>query len=351
MAMRWPASRLAEAVRHLQQANTSLTLHHLHPAASAAVDGLAALPQSSPASLQLALLNTHGVALHLLGEVDGAHATLTQALDIALGIGRTGGADDDFVGLGGVLCDMAANHIRCGQADDAAAALKRSRYMLLRAYRRSESARACLLSCTGLLHEMTGDMEAALAAHEEAHAVLCSPRAADGLPPRRVASWTQSARAGVIGCSLRLHRTRAADVLASAGVCKTRLEALCPIERGFARSLASISTLQRRAAPRDATEDAEAEAAGEAAEAETALAALRAVADSLASLMGPEHDQAKVARGNVAAAEAVLADGTALTGGWERHWQPALGAGIAAALRPPRPSYASTTQGDAHRWG
>ena len=70
----------------------------------AASDGLAALPSSSPSpTLQLALLNAQGVALHLLGDVGAAHESLRLALDVALSTARRGSGDDDYTGIAGCL--------------------------------------------------------------------------------------------------------------------------------------------------------------------------------------------------------------------------------------------------------
>uniref|UniRef100_A0A7S2JEA5 Uncharacterized protein n=1 Tax=Haptolina brevifila TaxID=156173 RepID=A0A7S2JEA5_9EUKA len=125
-------------------------------------------------------------------------------------------------------------------------------------------------------------------------------------------------------------------------------------EQAFARSLASITTLER----------VRGQSAGQAAgstkaDAAVAVARLHAVADSLEEELGKEHEEAKTARLNAVTASrehkrsAHNVDGVqgcALGPQWKRHWQPAVGAGIAAAMREPVPSRASTTQGNEHRW-
>ena len=70
-----------------------------------------------------------------------------------------------------------------------------SKYMLVRAYRPSDMAHACLLSCTALMHEASQADKQALDCQQAAHEMLCAPRLeADHWAAGQMASWTQVSR-------------------------------------------------------------------------------------------------------------------------------------------------------------
>ena len=345
---------LQASIRCLKSADSLLSESSFRAAAIAADDGLAALPASPPQSLRLALLNVHGVALHLLGDLVGAHETLSDGLDVALASARSGTADDDYIGLGGVMTDLAANHVRRGDVHNAASLLKRSKYMLARAYRPSDLANACLHVCTGLMHEASGAYDAALDSQQSAHTLLCTPSLAQATDSFRLAGWTQAARAGSIWAMLRLERTKAAEVLALADLDPGRMQALGIQEQAFSQSLASIATLERMQEPSERACDGCVPSAAH----RVAATRLHAVADALSGILGEEHEEVMVARLNSRRAQHALVgrpDGGAAEYStaeqlepWTRHWQPALGAGIAAALSQPaqRKSPAQQQGGD-----
>ena len=48
----------------------------------------------------------------MLGEVEAAHDQLEAALSVSLAAAKAGNTSDDYTDLGGVLGDLAANHIK-----------------------------------------------------------------------------------------------------------------------------------------------------------------------------------------------------------------------------------------------
>ncbi len=341
------------------RATTALAASRVEAAAAAASDGLAALPSSSPSpTLQLALLNAQGVAFHLLGDVGAAHDSLGLALDVALSTARGGAGDDDYTGIAGCLIDLAANHLLAGEVDSADKALKRSRFMLTRAYRPSEAAHACLLNVQGLLHEARDEPEAALDAHQRAHHLLVGQRRASGA---HVEGWICASRAGSIWAMLRLGQPQGAEALAAADLERighARDGDEWPLrEREYARSLAAMATLANLARRADALAGASGTGGGAGAGAGAAAATaacmmsvrrLHGVADALANALGAAHSEAVRARHNAGIADryarAPTSAGHAGDEGsewrspplqWQRHWQPALGCGFAARAVPP----------------
>ena len=94
---------LQAAVRHLVSAEKALANSQLRAAVDAAAAGLKALPASQPIGPKRMLLNTHGAALHLLGDTKQAHEQLEATLELATLHSISGGGHDAYVDLGGAL--------------------------------------------------------------------------------------------------------------------------------------------------------------------------------------------------------------------------------------------------------
>ena len=334
-------SKVGLAARCFARAEAALATSQLRVAAAAASDGLSALPASSaPPTLQLALLNAQGIALHHLGDADTAQQSLEHALDVALHVARMGAADDNYLGVGGCLIDLAANHLRRGDQVSAETALKRSGYMLSRAYRPSAAASGCLLVVQGLLHEARDEHQAAFDAQQKAHSTLLSSHqlAASGPHGPHIAGWLQAARAGSIWALLSLGKPRAAETLAAADL--QRIDGAAddgewaPREREYARSLAAIATLE--------LVDEEGSGVTASARRREAIRQLHGCTTALDALLGDDHEEVVRARGNVEVAARHAAERHAGQGAvaprqeYQRHWQPSLGCGLAAAA-PPAP--------------
>ena len=331
------------------RASTALAASRAEAAAAAASDGLAALPPSPAPTLQLGLLNAQGVALHLLGDVQAAHESLGRALVVALTVARDGAGDDDYSGIAGCLIDLAANHLLAGDEGAAEKALKRSQFMLTRAYRPSETVHACLLNVQGLLHEARDEPKAALDAHQRAHHTLLEQR---GAADAHIDGWVRAARAGSIWGLLRLERSQAAETLATADLARIaddRDGLGWPVrEREYTRSLAAMATLMRIDSLTNGQNGAREAGEGVPAAASRTMSVhrLHGVADALHAL-GVSHPEVLRARRNARVADtyasAPTSDGAAgerspsLLGllQWQRHWQPALGSGFAARALPP----------------
>ena len=332
------------------RASTALAASRAEAAAAAASDGLAALPPSPAPTLQLGLLNAQGVALHLLGDVQAAHESLGRALDVALTVARDGAGDDDYSGIAGCLIDLAANHLLAGDEGAAEKALKRSQFMLTRAYRPSETVHACLLNVQGLLHEARDEPKAALDAHQRAHHTLLEQR---GAADAHIDGWVRAARAGSIWGLLRLDRSQAAETLATADLARIAddRDGVCwPVrEREYTRSLAAMATLMRIDSPTNGSQGARAAGEGVPAAASRTMSVhrLHGVADALTHALGADHPEALRARRNARVADTFASAPTSDGGAgerrpsllsllqWQRHWQPALGCGFAARALPP----------------
>ena len=333
------------------RASTALAASRAEAAAAAASDGLAALPPSPAPTLQLGLLNAQGVALHLLGDVQAAHESLGRALVVALTVARDGAGDDDYSGIAGCLIDLAANHLLAGDEGAAEKALKRSQFMLTRAYRPSETVHACLLNVQGLLHEARDEPKAALDAHQRAHHTLLEQR---GAADAHIDGWVRAARAGSIWGLLRLERSQAAETLATADLARIaddRDGLGWPVrEREYTRSLAAMATLMRIDSMTNGQNGAREAGEGVPAAASRTMSVhrLHGVADALTHALGVSHPEVLRARRNARVADtyasAPTSDGAAgerspiLLGllQWQRHWQPALGSGFAARALPPK---------------
>ena len=341
------------AAQALSRAKTCLHQSRYAAAASAALEGLSHTCHSShAATVRLQLLNARANAQQMGGLIVEAHDTLEEALDLALTTARSGAADDDYIGIGGCLIDLAANHIKRGSTDTADAALRRAQYMLKRAYRPSSSAHACLLNVRGLLHEARGEHQSAFDAHQESHSALvgCSADQPHSLV------WVQAARSGSVWALLQMGKVDAAQMLAAADVARLhddRAAAWPPRERHIACSLSALTDLQRAFCGRPPEKAGVREAALE----------LRRVAADMAELVdSDDHEDVTLARRNAEVASrldkgldqsveqsaAEDQDGLILREILrERHWQPALGVGLAAPFTAPDQT---TTQGDNHRW-
>ena len=314
--MRAAAKALAACESHLRTGHLSL-------AASAADGGMKSLPNTAPSSLRRTLLNAQGVALHLLGESETAHECLSAALVVATHAAAAGeGGHDSYEDIGGTLGDLAANHIKMGQHDEAEAALKRGIFMLKRAYRPSSTVRACLLNVRGCLHEAQGDDVAALAAHEEAHSLLLATDAAHA--HERHAGWLQACRHGSAWTMLRTGSAAGAVTLSAADTSDERLAPLDARERAFARSRHAIAILQRMLEAEQP--NIKLSEPRRIAAATLAAVDLNYAADELASCLGDGHAETVAARANHQAARRAISEGTSPT--WTQHWQPALGAGL-----------------------
>ena len=325
------AGVLSAAQNHLRACEFSL-------AAEVAAEALGVLPPGAPAAARRTLLNIHGVALHLLDDGANAHESLAGALQVALRAASSGdGGHDSYADVGGTLGDLAANHIRNGELDAADAALKRGTYMLKRAYRPSPTASACLLNVRGCLHEARGELASALNAHQEAHSLLLS---VPGEPPPPHAGWLQACRHGSAWAMIQLGDAAAAEMLCASDARADRLAPLDARERALAQSRYAIASLQRlyddervargdgdgggRDAPSRAAPTAEARRA-------EAMRELHIAAEALHTCLGDAHAEVHAAWHNLAVARAAI-DATAAdaedTPSWQRHWQPALGAGL-----------------------
>jgi len=341
------AIMLRRSAQCFGRASTALAASRAEAAAAAASDGLAALPPSPAPTLQLGLLNAQGVALHLLGDVQAAHESLGRALDVALTVARDGAGDDDYSGIAGCLIDLAANHLLAGDVGAADKALKRSQFMLTRAYRPSETVHACLLNVQGLLHEARDEPKAALDAHQRAHHTLLEQR---GAADAHIDGWVRAARAGSIWGLLRLDRSQAAETLATADLARIaddRDGVGWPVrEREYTRSLAAMATLMRIDSPTNGSQGARAAGEGVPAAASLTMSVhrLHGVADALTHALGADHPEVLRARRNARVADTFASAPTSDGGAgerrlsllqWQRHWQPALGCGFAARALPP----------------
>lgn len=341
------AIMLRRSAQCFGRASTALAASRAEAAAAAASDGLAALPPSPAPTLQLGLLNAQGVALHLLGDVQAAHESLGRALDVALTVARDGAGDDDYSGIAGCLIDLAANHLLAGDVGAADKALKRSQFMLTRAYRPSETVHACLLNVQGLLHEARDEPKAALDAHQRAHHTLLEQR---GAADAHIDGWVRAARAGSIWGLLRLDRSQAAETLATADLARIaddRDGVGWPVrEREYTRSLAAMATLMRIDSPTNGSQGARAAGEGVPAAASRTMSVhrLHGVADALTHALGADHPEVLRARRNARVADTFASAPTSDGGAgerrlrllqWQRHWQPALGCGFAARALPP----------------
>jgi len=341
---------LRKSARCIAKAQAAIAASRHPEAVAAASEGLSALPASPPATLHLALLNAHGLAMHFLGELDAANDSLTHAVTISNG----GIADDEYIGIGGCLIDLAANHMRRGDTDAANVALKRSRYMLDRAYRPSNAARACHFNVRGLLHESCHEYEEAFEAQQQAHKLFMSAELDSCSLP---ISWKQASRSGSVAALLRLDRSKAAQTLITAdmermggyGLVGTTEDRCAAHEMEYVRSLAAIASLLHLhdcshlgAEPADEVSSARTRAALQ----------LREVAYSLGSIPGISCAEVSCAQQNADAAfryTAARDDPDRCKNNlpslqWQRHWQPALGCGITILLSSRLPNTAIHTR-------
>ena len=110
---------MRKAAHHVAAATAQLARLELKSAQAYADLGLKALPKAGDVSsngslsLQRALLNTQGLALHLLADYDAAHEQLSAALSVQTV------PNDDYADLAGLLSDLSANHLARGEVDDA----------------------------------------------------------------------------------------------------------------------------------------------------------------------------------------------------------------------------------------
>ena len=329
---------LRHSARCFARAEAALAAAQHRAAVTAAADGLSALPTTTP-TLHLALLNAHGIALHHLGDLDGAHQSLTHALDVAQHIARRGASDDNYLGIGGCLIDLAANHLRRGEVDAADRALKRGKYMLARAYRPTQAATACLMVLRGMVHEARDEHKAALDAQQSACELLLKhghSGMAESAAPHAV-SWLQAARSGSIWGLIALGKPRAAETLATADLQRIDADNSSMREqREFARSIAAIAALERLQHSTESSATATRTAQGRCVE------ILHEVAHALAILCGEQaHPEVVRAQANAEMAALHAAQSDSMGQGpmgtldlqWQRHWQPSLGCGLHV---PPR---------------
>jgi hypothetical protein len=306
---------------HLRDCDVALLEHDWHKAVSTSEAGLQTV--SAPPAAQRVLFNSSGIALHFLGDHAAAKLQLDRALSIALDAAMQGAASDDYTDLGGVLSDIAANHICRGELDDARTALKRGQYMVKRAYRPSHSANACLTCVQALLHEADGDPLAASAAHQEAHRLLLLLRS----PPPTASSpignsvgaahadrwqgdWLHACRSGSTRSLLNAGAAPAAATLANADLVEDRLATLEGPTRGRMRALATVVALE--------CERQRGDAASFALQRDATLTTLRAAAAEFAEALGETHPDTLVAQANVAVAEAATRASTPPSGGLQQ---------------------------------
>ena len=312
------------------------------PAVAAAREGLDATPFEA-LRLQRGLHNVLGLALHGSGDYVQAHAHLESAVKLAEECGRQGAAHDAFVDVAGALGDLAANHIRLEQPQDAEKLLKRGAYMLKRAYRPSPTAQACLQSVDGWLAHARGDFDTAFTSHQASYSLLTTTGMLNNVdacqtgrlpqenwPPSRgrsepltISTWTHAAMGGSIAALLSQQRrsprlAASADRLAASAleaISPDELDARCaPLARSNA-ALAMLATARSDLAAggnKPASSDTKCNAASQ----------LEEVAADLELLLGPQHSLVSKARLNAAAAAACRLDEL------DPLWQPALGAGL-----------------------
>lgn len=258
--------------------------------------------------------NLLGIAYHQAAQWDAAHAELNAALHVAEESAARGEAHDAYVDLGGVLIDLAANHIRRGQCDTASLLLKRVGFMLRRAYRPSDPAQASLLNVSGLLAAALGKHEEAFERQQAAFALLCKPSASN-VP----VAWSHAVKAASVSALLAQGNVRAGAKLATMALASVHADEPDIRTACIARSNAAVAAVEvLRAEANQGTGDRSAVRA--------AASQLSQVAEDLACTLGVKHPEVQLARANAFA----INGGELPPIGWRfaQHWQPLMGAAL-----------------------